>query len=139
MAIYHKFDRILQYYHFRSWLHHIHQHNYKCNHLFGQCNSHRFGKGLRNIRHYLQNSVIRSVLYGIYFFKLMYQNVRHNIDNQFENILQYYQFHSLFLHIHQRNNKCNHLSGQYSFHRFDRGSWHIHRYLKSIRIRVVRY
>ena len=54
LGIYNKFEMMLHYYQFHSWFHHIREDNCKRNRLFGQCNSHRFDKGLWRIHQCLR-------------------------------------------------------------------------------------
>ena len=49
-----KLQKQLHFYHFRNWVHHIHQRKCKCDHLLCLCNFLRFDKGLKHIRQYLK-------------------------------------------------------------------------------------
>ena len=52
-----KLQKLLHFYHFRNWVHHIQQRNCKCGHLLCQCNFLCFDKGLKHIRQYLKKGL----------------------------------------------------------------------------------
>ena len=127
------FQVMFYHYHFHNRPHYTHQRKYKCNRLLGQCNFHRFDKGVWHIHQYLQKRCIIKIAKYMTYYVL---HICHSAPiyvlkcvTLFKK-LHNYHFHSWYHHIHQRRCKCDHLLYQCNFRRFDKGLRRIHRYLQ---------